>query len=319
MRIAPLLFAALLGGCAMAARFDELRDCAECPEMVTVPAGVAVLGATAADPHRRPDELPLRRFRILQPFAVSRYEITRDQYEAFALATGRAAGGDCLSDRRQRGNWVHDADTTFRDPGFSQSGDHPVACVNWAEAKAYVDWLNTRTRGGYRLLTEVEWEYVARGGAANAVYPWGNELAKGCSFANGFDLTAVATYKGMDTSGYKVYDPLTCTDGWLNTSPVGSLKPNAFGVHDMIGNVSEWIEDCHAPSHDAVSEEGAPPVVRGECVKRIAKGGSWGTLGNNLRTAERFPYAPTHRDDSIGIRVAKTLRERIRLLPASGG
>ena len=230
-------------------------------------------------------------------------------------ATGRPVGGGCLSDRRQPGNWVHDAETTFRDPGFPQAGEHPVACVNWEEAKAYVEWLNTRTSGGYRLLTEVEWEYVARGGAANAMYPWGNDPAKACSYANGFDQTAVNKYRRMDTSGYKVYDPLACTDGWLNTNPVGSLEPNHFGVHDMIGNVSEWIEDCHAPSHDAVSETGAPPVVKGECAKRVAKGGSWGSLGHNLRTAERFPYAPTHRDDSIGIRVAKTLRERIRLLP----
>jgi formylglycine-generating enzyme required for sulfatase activity len=73
-------------------------------------------------------------------------------------------------------------------------------------------------------------------------------------------------------------------------------------------NVSEWIEDCHAASHDAVSNAGAPPAFEGECAKRIAKGGSWGTLGHNLRTAERFPYPPTHRDDSIGIRVARTLR-----------
>lgn len=179
--------------------------------------------------------------------------------------------------------------------------------MSWDEATAYVDWLNTQTRGGYRLLTEVEWEYVARGGAANAVYPRGDEAANGCPFANGSDQTAMATYRRTDTSGYKIYDPLTCTDGWLNTTPVGSLQPNAFGVHDMIGNVSEWIEDCHMPSHDAVSEAGAPPIVKGACAKRIAKGGSWGTLGSNLRTAERFPYAPAHRDDSIGIRVAKTL------------
>ena len=309
MRTTLLLIVALLGGCTLAGAPDHLRDCKECPEMVTVPAGVAILGATAADRFRRPDELPERTFTIREPFAVSRYEITRDQYEAFVLATGRVVGGDCLSDRRQRGNWVYDAETTFRDPGFSQAGNHPVACVNWDEARAYIDWLNTQARGGgYRLLTEVEWEYVARGGAANAVYPWGDDPAKGCPFANGFDQTAVAAYKRVDTSGYKVYDPLTCFDGWLNTTPVGSLEPNGFGVYDMIGNVSEWIEDCHAPSHEAVSETGAPPVVEGACAKRIAKGGSWGTLGNNLRTAERFPYAPTHRDDSIGIRVAKTLR-----------
>jgi formylglycine-generating enzyme len=95
---------------------------------------------------------------------------------------------------------------------------------------------------------------------------------------------------------------------WLNTTPVGSLEPNAYGVYDMIGNVSEWIEGCHASSHEAVSAPGAPPVAEGPCAKRIAKGGSWGTLGNNLRTGERSPYAATHRDDSIGIRLANTPR-----------
>jgi formylglycine-generating enzyme required for sulfatase activity len=307
MRRALLLCLALLEGCSLAGPAASLRDCADCPEMVTVPAGIAILGASADDRQRRSDELPERRFTIREPFAVSRHEITRDQYEAFVRATGRRVEGNCLTDRRQRGIWVYDAETTFRDPGFAQTGAQPVACVNWDEAKAYVDWLNTQTRGGYRLLTEVEWEYVARGGAANAVYPWGNDAAKGCPFANGFDQTALATYQPVDTSAYKIYDPLACVDGWLNTAPVGSLEPNAFGVFDMIGNVSEWIEDCHAPSHEAVGEDGAVPAVDGACAKRIAKGGSWGTLGSNLRTAERFPYAPAHRDDSIGIRVAKTL------------
>lgn len=101
---------------------------------------------------------------------------------------------------------------------------------------------------------------------------------------------------------------MSCKDGWLNTAPVGSLAGNRFGVHDMIGNVSEWVEDCHAPSHEALPESGAPPTFEGTCARRIAKGGSWGTLAHNLRTADRFPYLASHRDDSIGIRVARTLR-----------
>jgi len=276
--------------------------------MVIVPAGVAVLGSSADDAHRRPDELPQRQFAIREAFAVSRHEITRDQYEAFVRDTGRPLQGACLSDRLERGNWVYDPDTTFRDPGFRQTGTHPVACVNWDDANAYVAWLNSRTSGGYRLLTEVEWEYVARGGAATAVYPWGDDPSRACSFANGFDQTTRASYQDMDTSGYQVFDPVPCSDGALNTTPVGSFTPNAFGVFDMIGNVSEWIEDCHAPSHEAVSASGAPPAFEVRCEKRVAKGGSWGTLAHNLRTAERFPYEPTHRDDSIGIRVARTIR-----------
>jgi formylglycine-generating enzyme required for sulfatase activity len=111
----------------------------------------------------------------------------------------------------------------------------------------------------------------------------------------------------MDTSAYPTFDPLPCSDGWLNTAPVGSLAPNALGVYDMIGNVSEWIDDCYTDSHDALTGAGTVPAATEPCTRRVAKGGSWGTLAHNLRTAERFPYPPTHRDDSIGIRVARTL------------
>ena len=283
-----LLVALALCGCSS----TRIRDCEVCPEMVVIPAGTAIVGASTNDKFRNADEMPERKVAIDQPFAVSRYEITRDQYEAFVHATHRPVGGDCLTDRRKRGDWQIDGPTTFRDPGFTQAGNHPVACVNWDEAQAYVAWLNTQTEGGYRLLTEVEWEYVARGGATqNMIYPWGDDQAQGCPFANLFDRTTMQTYAGMDTSGYKVFDPMDCTDGRLNTSRVGSLQPNGFGVYDIIGNVQEWVEDCAS-----------------DCTRRITKGGSWGSLAHNSRIAERVPYPPTHRDDSIGIRVAKTLR-----------
>jgi sulfatase modifying factor 1 len=100
---------------------------------------------------------------------------------------------------------------------------------------------------------------------------------------------------------------MDCSDGRLNTSPVGSLKPNAFGVHDIIGNVAEWVEDCYSATRERLSDSGEPPSQT-TCDKRVAKGGSWGTLAHNVRIAERLPYAVAHRDDSIGIRVAKTLR-----------
>jgi formylglycine-generating enzyme required for sulfatase activity len=294
-----ILCLAALCACTSPGVRDATRDCEHCPDMVVIPAGTAILGAGANDPFRNPDELPERRVAIGEPFAVSRYEITRDQYEAFVRATNRPIGGNCLTDRVKRGDWQLDANTTFRDPGFTQAGNHPVACVSWEEAKAYVGWLNTQTRGGYRLLTEVEWEYVARGGATeNLVYPWGNDAAAGCPFANVFDRTMMTKYAGIDTTGYKVFDPMPCADGLLNTSPVGSLQPNAFGVYDIIGNVAEWIEDCYSATRD---------LSDGTCERRSIKGGSWGSLAHNVRIEERIPYAPTHRDDSIGIRVARTL------------
>jgi len=158
------------------------------------------------------------------------------------------------------------------------------------------------TSGGYRLLTEVEWEYVARAGAPrDFIWPWGNDPAKGCGEANGFDQTTLAAYAGMDTSGYRIFDPFACNDGWLNTAPVGSLAPNKFGVFDMIGNVAEWIDGCYTSTHDDIDEHG-------DCTRRLYKGGSWGTLAHNTRIAERITGKPTHRDDSIGIRVARRLR-----------
>jgi formylglycine-generating enzyme required for sulfatase activity len=302
-----LLVSASLGAlaaCATQHRPDATR-CEYCPQMVVIPAGEAVIGAHAGEAFGHDDERPQRTIRIPKPFAVSKFEITRGQYAAFMRESGRKIEGQCLTDRRKLGDWQYDAATTFQDPGFAQTDEHPVACVSFEEARAFIDWLNQRTHGGYRLLTETEWEYIARAGSPQGAWPWGDDPAAGCRSANGLDAAALDHYRGMDTSGYKVYDPLPCRDGWLNTSPVGSLAGNAFGVHDLIGNVAEWVEDCYTRSHDALDDQGK--VMDGDCQRRLVKGGSWGTLAHNLRTAERVPYPPTHRDDSVGIRVARTL------------
>jgi sulfatase modifying factor 1 len=272
-----------------------LRDCEVCPEMIVVPAGTGRFGSLDGEPHHRSDEGPARTVTIARPFAVSRYEITRGEYEAFVRATGRPVLGDCLTDRARPGTWVIDASTTLRDPGFVQDDRHPVACVSWEEARAYAAWLADRTGRGYRLLAEDEWEYVARAGTTTA-YPWSPDHA-GCAHANGFDQTALAHYADMDTSAYPLFDPMACSDGWLNTAPIGSLAPGGFGVFDMLGNVAEWVDGCHAPTHDA------PPA--GACRERVAKGGSWGSLAHILRPADRVHYPGSHRDDSIGIRVAR--------------
>jgi sulfatase modifying factor 1 len=295
-------FVLALAGCATSG--NAARDCATCPVMVRIPPGNALFGSVAGALYQRPDELPRRSIPIEKSFAVGKYEITRGEYAAFVAATNYPTTGDCLTDRRKLGDWQYDAQTTWRDPGFTQADDHPVACVSFDDAVAYVAWLNATTRGGYRLLTELEWEYVAAAGAGT-LYPWGEDKIDGCRYANGFDDAAWVKYSRMDTSGYPLFDPLPCRDAWLNTNPVGALAPNKFGVYDMIGNVSEWVADCYVASHERLSANGMAEAPQGPCARRVAKGGSWGTLAHNLRTAERFPYAATHRDDSIGIRVAR--------------
>jgi len=285
---------------AAGARF---RDCHGCPEMIVAPTGTFTIGSPADEPGRGKDEGPQREIRIARPFAVGRYEVTRRQYEAFLRATGHPVSGNCMTDRRKSGTWALDAETNFHDPGFPQSGEHPAACVTWYDAKAYIAWLNIKTGGGYRLLTEAEWEYLARAGSTTA-YPWGPDIKDGCPHMNGFDRVIVNKkgdlYKGEPVSF------ADCSDGYLNTAPVGSHRPNAFGIYDMIGNVAEWVEGCATASYASMRSDGT--TEGGDCGKRIVRGGSWGTQPRQLRSAERIRYSPTDVDDSIGIRVAKTLK-----------
>lgn len=271
-------------------------DCDACPEMVVVPAGRFAIGSPPGEAGRGEDEGPQREIRFDRPFAVGRYEVTRRQYEAFLKDSRHPVSGNCVTDRRKPGHWAPDAETDFHDPGFGQTANHPAACVSWNDAMAYVAWLNRRTRGGYRLLTESEWEYVARAGSANA-HPWGPDIDDGCPHMNGYDRVILQA-KGNLYEGETVAFA-DCSDGYLNTAPVGSFAPNAFGIHDMIGNVGEWVADCSTASY---APETAP-----DCSKRMVRGGSWGTQPRQLRSAERIRYRPTDVDDSIGIRVAKSL------------
>ena len=275
---------------------ETFRECDDCPEMMVVPPGLFAMGSPSDEPGRRDDEGPRRQVRIDHPFAVGRFEITRGQYEAFLRDTGHAVSGNCVTDRRKPGQWAPDPQTNFHDPGFEQSADHPAACVSWNDARAYVGWLNRKTGGGYRLLTEAEWEYAARAGSSTA-YPWGQGIDDGCAHMNGFDQVILEKkgdlYKGEAVSF------ASCSDGYVNTAPAGSFKPNAFGLYDMIGNLGEWVEDCSTQGY------GQPEVA--DCSKRMVRGGSWGTQPRQLRSAERIRYLPSDVDDSIGIRVAKSL------------
>ena len=302
-----------LSGCWMTSAADasatpigstqpHFRDCGKCPEMVIIPAGRFLIGSPPEELGRGQDEGPQTEIMFDRPFAVGRYEITREQYRAFLTSSGHKVSGGCITDRRKPGSWAPDEGTNFNDPGYDQAESHPAACLSWNDAIAYVTWLNGKTDGGYRLLSEAEWEYVARAGATTA-YPWGASIHGGCEFANGYD-EAILAKKGNLYKGEAVAYA-ACSDGFINTAPVGSFKPNAFGVYDMIGNMGEWIADCATPTYSGMQRDGSSK--EGDCTKRMVRGGSWGTQPRQLRSAERIRYSPADIDDSIGIRVAKTL------------
>jgi formylglycine-generating enzyme required for sulfatase activity len=268
--------------------------------MVVVPSGTFTIGSPEDEPGRAPDEAPRKRV-VVRRFALARYEVTLDEYDRFRTATKRPTTGGCIADRARRGTWEPDPRATTDDPGFPQAPGHPVVCVSWDDAQAYVDWLNAQSGGGFRLPTEAEWEYAARAGSSEA-HPWGSRLDSGCDYANVLDLTADARYPQFRGA--------ECVDGVVNTAPVGSFAPNAFGLHDMIGNVGEWVADCATDSYASLGTDGTS--TGGDCARRVVRGGSWGSLPKDVRVANRMRYPRTSRDDSLGFRVARTLERRPR-------
>lgn len=290
-------FALALPIAPIAAAEPRAPACDACPEMVVIPAGRFTIGSPDSEPGRGVDEGPRRVVTIAQPFALATHEVTRAEYARFIAATRHPTGGGCITDRVKQGDWQPDAGTTWRDPGFAQGDDHPVACVSWHDAQAYVAWLNEQGGGGYRLPSESEWEYAARAGSTTA-YPWGDDVDGGCAYANAADATLADKYRGYAASA--------CRDGATNTSPVGAYRANAFGVYDLIGNTNEWVEDCATTSYDALPDDGRADTS-GDCTRHVVRGGSWGTMTKDYRVANRMRYAADALDDSIGIRVARTL------------
>lgn len=271
------------------------QECAQCPAMVVVPRGHFQMGSPDTEPGRGRDESPLHEVTIDYVLAVSLHEVTRAQYGNFAAASKRPVGGDCITDRVKTGDWQPDAATTYLDPGFPQGPDHPVVCVSWEDAQAYIDWINGQTGGTYRLPTEAEWEYVARSGSQHA-YPWGDSADNGCKDANNGDVNFARKYAGAKVAN--------CDDGSQHTAPVGRYRPNAFGLYDVMGNVNEWTLDCGAPDYFHAPADGSAQLARG-CDKRITRGGSWGTAAKDTRSANRMRYSAGDRDDSIGFRLVR--------------
>ena len=274
----------------------KFRDCPECPEMVVVPAGSYMMGSPPSEAGRDGDEGPRHRVAIGRPFAVGVYEVTRGEYGRFVSEEGYSGGGSCRTS--EGGEAEVRSGRSWRNPGAPQTDAHPAVCVGWEDAKAYVEWLSQETGEAYRLLSEAEWEYVARAGTGTARY-WG-EGERGrrsqCRYANGADRAAKRHNSGWTTAD--------CDDGHARTAPVGSFSPNGFGVHDVLGNASEWVEDCVNESY-----AGAPPDgsawTSGECVRRVLRGGSWYHSPGDLRSALRLWDTIGVPDDDYGFRVAR--------------
>jgi formylglycine-generating enzyme required for sulfatase activity len=278
-------------------RKGVFRDCDSCPDVVVVRAGEFMMGSSKSEidaGSAEDNEGPQRKIVIPQSLAVGRFEVTRDQFEAFVRSSGHKVGDKCwaLENNEPR----ESADRSFRNPGYSQNGSHPAVCVSWDDATAYADWLSATTGKSYRLLSEAQWEYTARAGMAAAIVP----EADMCAFGNGADQTA----KQAKLPGNWAY--LACTDGYSHTAPVGSFKANAFGLYDLMGNVWEWVEDCYGRNLTEIPADGSARAS-GDCREHTVRGGAWSTPARMLRTAVRAKAPAGARFDDVGFRVVRTL------------
>jgi formylglycine-generating enzyme required for sulfatase activity len=248
------------------------RDCAACPEMVAVPAGTFMMGSPENETGRGSNEGPQRKV-TMRAFAIGKHEVTFAQWEACA------AEGGCAH---------KPGDETWG------RGTRPVINVSWHDARELVAWLARKTGKPYRLPTEAEWEYAARGIAdASEPHP-------------PFSTGSTINYKQANYDANFVY-----ADGKMGiyrqkTVEVGSFRKNAFGLHDMHGNVWEWVEDCYRDSYRGAPSDGSAVLAR-DCSLRILRGGSWNYYPQLLRSAYRYATAPEVRLDMAGLRVARSL------------
>ena len=258
---------------------EYFRDCAACPEMVVVPAGSFMMGSPESSSEALSWEMPHHPVTIGYEFAVGVYEVTFVEWDA--CADGGGCGG-----------------YSPYDSGWGR-GSRPVIHVSWEDAREYVRWLSRETGEEYRLLTEAEWEYVARAGTQTERY-WGESETGQCRYGNGYDRTGHAELER------DWMDPVACSDGYARTAPVGLFEPNGFGLYDVLGNVYEWTQDCWNESYSGAPADGSA-WSSGDCSQRVMRGGSWGFSQLNLRSAYRFWNSAGVGRWVLGFRVARTI------------
>jgi formylglycine-generating enzyme required for sulfatase activity len=264
------------------------------------------------------DEAPVHRVRITQAFYLGQHEVTVAQFRRFLAASGyvpesiadgtggygynpdydpaKTVRGDAFEGRGPQYSW--------RNPGFAQGDDHPVVNVTWNDAFALAHWLSRSEGVRYRLPTEAEWEYACRAGTRTR-YPHGDIPAGLAAVANTFDADSAANWPRWQSFA------LAARDGHAFTAPVGHFAPNAFGLHDMLGNVWEWVSDWHDDDYYRNSPPDDPPgPVTGNV--RVRRGGSWHTWSLYARCAYRNWNSPQTRYPLVGMRLLRESAERKR-------
>ncbi len=245
------------------------KDCPLCPEVIEVPRGTFLRGSPAFEESRKDTEGPQHEVTVPQPLAVGIYEVTFAEWDACVR------DGGCQGHRPGDEGWNRE--------------QQPVINVSWEDAQAYVTWLSEKTGMPYRLLSEAEWEYVARAGTQTPFHTGETITPQQANYY------AKSSYKG-GRIGPSREQPVS----------VGRFQPNAFGLHDTHGNVWEWVQDCWNTNYAGAPTDGQAWEA-GDCNQRVARGGSWYYAPDVLRSASRERYATDFRDDKGGFRIARPM------------
>jgi formylglycine-generating enzyme required for sulfatase activity len=287
-----LAFSLLSFSASAQAPGTTFKDCPTCPEMVVVPAGSFTMGSPASEPGRFPNEDQVQ-VTIAKPFAVGKFEVTFEEYDACVADGGCRV---CIVPRRGSGIIAEPTCNTYtpKDQGFGR-GRRPVIYVGYTQMEAYVQWLSMRTGKNYRMISETEWEYAARAGTTT---PFGTGKATiSAAEAN------VLNVKPGQTAHAALLD--AGTEG--ETKPAGSYPANAFGIHDMIGNVAELTADCANNNSNMGNPGDGTARKMGNCNNRMIRGGSWVTRPDTTaRSAFRDAVGNEGFNDQ-GFRVARDL------------
>jgi formylglycine-generating enzyme required for sulfatase activity len=251
----------------------QFRDCPACPDMVVLPTGEFMMGSPEQERGRGKDEGPQHKVTIAKPFAVGKFEVTFAQWDACVAESGCAhKPGDEGWGRERR----------------------PVVNVSWSDARQFVAWLTRKSGKPYRLLSEAEWEYAARA------------TTKTTDPSQPFSTGATINYKQANYDANFTYNGGRMGVYRQKTLDVGSLPKNAFGLHDMHGNVWEWVEDCYRDSYADAPTDGSA-VAAADCPLHILRGGAWNYQPQYLRSAYRYATPPGVRMENAGLRVARNL------------
>jgi formylglycine-generating enzyme required for sulfatase activity len=302
-RVRKIVFAALViaalfapfGTTDAVPRLDRtFHECSDCPEMIAIPGGKFIMGSPRTEQGRFDSEGPLHKV-TLRAFALGKYDVTIEEFLKFLEQTGyRPQPCDPILGL----TWRSPGDGHAYPPAFLEEPRWPATCLSWKDAEVYIAWLNRKVHdlpsarashgGPYHLPSEAEWEYAARAGTTTSRW-WGDAVGHGDANCNG------------------------CGSKWdaKLIAPVGSFRPNPFGLYDILGNVWQWVEDCWHENYTGAPTDGRPWLIDGDCSKRVIRGGSWINLPVFVRSAERTHAAATGRDldysDYAGFRVARSL------------